>query len=106
MSDSNKLRKALKRLAKGVNPFIMIPGIVKAIDISNYTCDVDPTDGGATYYNVRLKPTADNNTLGVVIVPEQGSDIIIGSMMNEDNDRFMISCRNIKTVFIKNSSGT
>jgi virulence-associated protein VagC len=85
---SDKVRKSLIRLINDIKMDAIV-GTVKTVDVANYTCDVEPMDGGAEYHDVRLKVAIDNNDGGLVQIPKQGSQVII-SPLNETQTAFFV----------------
>jgi hypothetical protein len=86
---SDKLRKGLIRLIKEVNPYSSINGTVKAVDLNDFTCDVEPVDGGAIYNNVRLKCTINGMEDGIIMIPDVGSSVIISNIKNDPDNYYV-----------------
>jgi len=105
MSKENEIRKALLRLFQGEAPVQVFAGKVKAVSQTDFTCDVDPADGGATFFNVRLKASVDNDTNGIVAIPEVGSDVLCGVIANNHNAIFVLMYTKIETYKITSASG-
>lgn len=78
------MEKVRKQLLRFVQEQAVIPakvGTVVAVDTSKLLIDVDPLDGGPTMFNVRLVVSESGpKTSGVVTLPKNGSEVIIGQM--------------------------
>lgn len=57
-------------------------GKVKNIDETERTCDVEPVDGSAEIFGVRLQASIKSNA-GVVLIPKDGSFVTV-TFMNKD----------------------
>ncbi len=55
----------------------VIPGTVTAVDLAALTCAVQPDDGGAELLGVRLRPVLDGVDNGLLVVPAEGSAVVV-----------------------------
>lgn len=101
MTRSEKIRNELVRLIKGKATIQVYFATVIEVDESNYTCAVQPNDGGAIDYNVRLKPTIDSNDEGIVIIPELKSIVLVSSIGNDANFKYVCAYGKIKRYLMK-----
>lgn len=74
---SNRLKKLLAK-----QQFV---AVVKELNQDEYTCDVEPVDGGPIYHNVRYKTTIDDDDQGIIITPLKNSFVICSILDNEEN---------------------
>lgn len=77
-----ELREAIRNAAKGNDEIYSLVGIVKAVDEGKRTCDVEPSNGGAMLFDVRLQ-AKESGTEGVVFVPKKDSEVIVTFMSRE-----------------------
>lgn len=94
---SEKIRKALTKHHKSLTKIQIFTGEVKDVDENEFTCDVDPIDG-PTIYQVKLKPSLDNDANGMIVIPEKGSFVNVGIIGNDENNCFVIQYGKIKKV--------
>lgn len=87
---ANDLRAALKRLCgEGAASFQTIAATVTAVDTSTYTVDVQPADGGADIFDVRLRASVDGTDGGFFCVPTVGSFVLVTAINNDWNSAFV-----------------
>lgn len=101
---SEQIAYLIQKIARASVPVGSFVGKVEGVDTNNYTCDVNPIDGGSIYYDVRLKPTVDSSDYGVIPIPEVGSYVIVEPIARS-NYFYVSQITKIKTLLIKNSSG-
>jgi len=101
MTTGEKIRKELIRLIKGKATIQVYFATVIAVDESKYTCDVEPNDGGAIDYTVRLKPTIDSDNEGIVTIPEIGSIVLVSTIGNDANFKYVAVFGKVKRYLIK-----
>jgi hypothetical protein len=102
---SEKVRQGLLKLFKGKTPVQVFVAKVISVSLTDFTCDVDPIDDGATYYHVRLKPTIDGDDNGIICVPKENSYVLVGILGNNENAAFILSCSLDEYVLIKANNG-
>lgn len=73
MSD---IAKAIRQIASTGDEVYSIVGTVISVDAGARTCEVEPRNGDAILYNVRLQSVLDGGE-GVVLTPVVGSDVIV-----------------------------
>jgi hypothetical protein len=71
-----KLSDAIKELAKSDHEIYSVVGTVESIDEGKRTCDVQPANGDALLYGVRLQAEMDRDD-GIVAIPKKGSYVIV-----------------------------
>ena len=70
------LKNAIRQIADKKEQVYSIVGTVTAVDKSARTCEVEPVNGDATLFDVRLQADEDGAD-GVVIFPKIGSNVIV-----------------------------
>jgi hypothetical protein len=98
---SEKIRKELRRFLQKNLPVQSVIATVKKVDETNFTCDVDPIDGGPTMHSVRLKPAVDESDSGFIAIPAAGSDVIVALVNNNDNYAYVTVFGKVKKYLIK-----
>lgn len=84
---SNKVREALlEQLTRWIPASVV--GTVMAVTAPD-TCTVEPIDGGAKYFNVRLRGTVDGSDAGMYAEPKVGSFVIISPLMHDDEQMYV-----------------
>ena len=101
-----KVRKALSDFFHKRTALQCVPGKVVAVNTTDMTCDVEPIDGGAKYFDVRIRASIDGNGIGVLPQPKVNSMVVIAMLNNKDASAFVllydelteykIICNNIK----------
>jgi hypothetical protein len=104
--EEEKLNTALRKLVKGLIPKHSFVGVVKFVDESEFTCDVEPVDGGAVRHTVRLKPAIDQDGYGVIPIPELNSDVIVSIIGNNENHCYVSIVGKVKKYLIKLENAT
>jgi hypothetical protein len=84
------VRDAILRLVGQSRPVQVHACQVKAVDQTNYTCQVTPADGSPDFYNVRLRSSVDESQEGVLIVPAINSWVLVGCIGDNDSYRFVM----------------
>lgn len=75
MSDIAKSIRQLSRDSDSTRYF-STPGTVQSVDLPNRTIIVEPVDGTALLYDVRLQAVEGGNT-GYLVVPKVGSSVVV-----------------------------
>lgn len=73
------LKDAIQSLADKGNRVYSITG--KVVEVNGKTCDVDPDNGDATLFDVRLQ--SEENPNGILITPKVGSSVIVTMISKE-----------------------
>ena len=76
MSGPANIKDLIQNLANEGGSSSPIPAKVLSVDMVARTCDVQPVDGSADIYDVRLQ-VSEGNDAGVLIVPLVGSFVLI-----------------------------
>ena len=95
---SNKKIKELLNKVVDSKKFFSKQCTVKEVDADNFTCDCDPIDGGPTYFDVMLSPTANATN---VSIPNVGSTVFI-SFLDEDN-AYVSSMDSVATSIVRST---
>jgi hypothetical protein len=96
---SERVRKVLRQFLRDNIPVQSIVATVKEVDETNFTCAVQPIDGGAMIYGVRLKPAIDESDNGLIAIPAVDSDVIIAIANNNSSSSYISG--KVKTYLIK-----
>lgn len=96
----NELESTLKRMIDKRIPVSAKAGKVTKVN-ADYTCSVEPADGGATYHNVRLRAIVDNNQVGILPKPKVGSWVLFALINNNENDAYVMLYEELDEVLIK-----
>lgn len=70
------LAEKIKELAKESGEIYSIVGAVKGVDDAERTCEVEPINGDATIYRVKLQGNQ-NGDNGLVVFPKTDSQVIV-----------------------------
>lgn len=90
-------RKKLERIL----PKQSIIGKVKAVNSSNFTCDVSPVDEGAAYNDVRLQAIIDTEDTGILFVPKVGSYVMVSIVENDENNAYVAQYTEVDVISFK-----
>lgn len=80
-------------------------GTVSAVDGTD-TCTVEPVDGGATLYKVRLRATIDGGDEGMVSIPAVDSYVIVSPLEHDDNRLFVSRFTKVESWHVKTENST
>lgn len=105
MSGNEQLRKSLKRLVRKELVHAALTGTVKAVDESQYTCDVEPSDGGALLYDVRLKVSRSGQDFGAFSIPKVGSKVLVVVLDGNTNNMAVAQVEDIKEHVVRVNGG-
>lgn len=95
------IKQILKQLLKDNEEIYSLVGTVSKLDESRRVCSVKPNDGSAELFNVRLQ-TQVAGTEGLVIIPEEDSEVIVTFLSKELG--FISSTSKIQKIML-NSDG-
>lgn len=99
MSDVLKIKEAIRRLG-AANKYDLLTGVCRNVDEAELVMDVVPDlDEDAVIHNVRLRAITDVVD-GCVIIPEEESDVIIGSIYGTGY-YCLIQASKVKKVIVK-----
>jgi hypothetical protein len=98
MSKNEEIRRALKLMFS--NSSIVI-GEVKGINMNKFTVDIDPLDGGALIFDVKIKPDSSNTNDEFCLIPEIGSTVLIGSIEGDSNNLIILMYSKVDKVFLR-----
>lgn len=85
-----EIQNALNTLIDKRKPLGNVTGKVRDVNTNDYTCTVDPNDGGAAFNNVRIRSLIDSSKKGFLFVPKEGSNVIIAPINNNDNSMYVV----------------
>lgn len=101
MDETNKsVRELIREIVKDPNAeYYSIPVKITAVDETARTCDVEPLNGSAEIFDVRLQAQKDGAT-GFVLIPKVGSIGVVTFInsatgflaMTTDIDKILIDC--------------
>lgn len=94
---SDQIRRAVRQLA-GVT-YETFPATVTAVE--KESVDVKPLDSEAEISGVRLKAALDGNDSGIVIVPKQGSTVLVTKIGGSDEECFVSMVAEAQEIRVK-----
>lgn len=97
---SEEVRKALKRMVRKQLAPEVITGKVVAV-FGTDTCDVEPSDGGAVLYDVRLRVSQNSADSGAFSVPKKGSQVVCVQLAMNANNWAVIAVEDIEEHIVK-----
>lgn len=100
---SNKVREALRLQVLSWIPASVV-GKVTAVQAPD-TCTVEPIDGGAEYFKVRLRGTIDGSDDGTYAEPKIDSYVIISPLMNDEGQMWVSRFTEVEKWHIKTDGG-
>lgn len=105
MATGDEAREALSKFVQDeIRRMGNFSGIVKEITDDEEYCTLEPLDGGALYYKVKLKPVINGQPLGIIPIPEVGSVVWAGHLENR-NDVFVLGCGRVSKYIINTPDG-
>lgn len=102
----SELSTILTNIIKKLLPKPIRSGKVVAVNMDNFTCDVDPNDGGAELQDIKLRPVVDDSKLGLILIPAVGSEVKVCQSDNLEHSMFLIQYGEIEQVLFEHKSGT
>lgn len=99
----SRIREEIIKLVDSRIPEGSFSGTVTKLDGS--VCSVQPTDGGAVYHKVKLKPAVDGKDFGVIIQPKIGSAVIVSPLGRQSDGFYVNQWSEVEQVSIKTSKG-
>lgn len=94
---NDKVRSELIRLIESVaGKHSLLIGKITAVDEDKLTCDIEPADGGGAYHDVRLKPSLVDIAVGIIMIPEVGSQVVFSNL--QPVGTVIVSMDKIKTM--------
>lgn len=82
---AEKIEEALTNRLKKLLAVQQFVAVVKEVDQSKYTCDVQAVDDSPIHHDVRYKTTINDSDKGVIIHPAKGSFVICSILDNDEN---------------------
>ena len=79
----------IKKVVEESMPLQVIPAKVLSVDKDACTCEVEPINGDADIFDVRLKAIIDDTQNGVVFYPVVGSTVLVALIENDENNAFV-----------------
>lgn len=96
----NELQEALHRFVKDRQVLSTFPAQVKAVNETDYTCDVVDSDE-LEIYDVRLRATVDGVETGAILVPKVGSWVIVANVGNSEGEYVVIASSELTKVVLQ-----
>lgn len=84
-----ELRDIIANICKGLIKPTFVSGKVTSVDKTECTCEIQPNNGRATMFDVRLRALADGTSTGNVLYPAVGSHVLVGIIENNENAAFI-----------------
>lgn len=81
-----------------------VVGKVTAVDGTD-TCTVEPVDGGADLYKVKLRAVIDGATAGSVSIPKVGSFVIVSPIAHDENQLYVSRFSDVDSWHVLTDSG-
>lgn len=98
---SDKVKTLLEKLARKQVAIITIAATVTAVNMDELTCDVEPLDGGAEYFGVRLRGVIDASEGGLVVIPKVDSTVLISLINNNDQSAYVSGISEAEEIWFK-----
>jgi len=98
---SDKVKKLIEGLARKQVAIITVAATVTAVNLESLTCDADPLDGGAAYFDVRLRSVVDDSEGGLVVIPKVGSTVLISLINNSDQSAYVSGISEAEEIWMK-----
>lgn len=94
-----RLRQALKTHLAG--DFATIAATVLEVDRANLTVDVQPLNGGAEMFGVRLRAAIDGDRGGMVLLPKEGSTVLVSAVNDNWNSAYVAMVSEVDLITLK-----
>jgi hypothetical protein len=104
MDLNNEIHDALHEYVKRRNKVTLILAKVTSIDEVAQTCDVEDVVGEHEIFDVRLRASVGSK--GLLIIPEKGSQVLIGSIGQSDTEYCVLSVTKVKKLSVEIDSVT
>lgn len=89
------IQESIKKLADKGDEVYSVAAKVKEVNESERTCDVEPLDGSADIFGVRLQPVLSDDK-GICIFPKAGSTVLV-TFINK-NTGYIALCSDVEKV--------
>ncbi len=99
MDLTNEIHDALSEYLKRRTKVTLVLAKVTAIDEAAQTCDVEDIVGEHEIFDVRLRASSANK--GLLIVPEMGSQVLIGAIGQSDTEYCVLSFTKVKKLSVE-----
>jgi phage gp45-like len=77
----------------------------KVVAVNGTLCDVEPNDGGAVYFDVRLRVSVNDDEAGAYAVPMVGSQVVMLQLGASANSMCVVAVEDIKEWIVKANGG-
>ena len=94
-----RLRQALQKL--NARSFHTVVATVKSVDRQELSCDVEPLDGGADMFDVRLRAALDTERGGLVLLPTVGSTVLVSAINDNWNFPYVAMVSEVDLITVK-----
>lgn len=98
---SDKVKKLIEQLARKQVSIMTVAAKVTAVDMDELTCDVEPLDGGAEYFGVRLRSVIDGSEGGFVVIPKVDSTVLVSLINNNDQSAYVSGIGEAEEIWMK-----
>lgn len=98
------IKEVLEQFVKNQLALQVLLCRVTAVDKAKALCDVEPVNGQAEMFDVRLRAVADGETSGMVIYPKVGSLVLVALIENDYNSAFVAMCSEVDEIIINGGS--
>lgn len=98
--EREELMRGLRKMAKSQITVTVIPAKVIAVDESAQTVDVEDMEG-IEIYDVRMRAALDGSDAGWLLVPTNGSQVLIANIGDSPNDYAVIATTDVDKVTAK-----
>jgi hypothetical protein len=93
----SEIARAIKDIAKTADEVYSLVARVTAVDESERTCDVQPLNGDAALFRVRLQSEL-SGALGIVAFPKEGSTVVV-TFINKES-AYVALCSEVTRIVI------
>lgn len=97
---NNDLQAKLNDFVRTRVPTQIFPATVESVDLDACTCDVQDLQG-VMMYDVRLRASADDETIGMVCYPARGSWVLVGRIGNAESSLVVLATTELQKVTIE-----
>ena len=91
---------------KAVNQFTTVAAKVTAVDLQNFSVDVEPVGEMAEVFDARLRAALESSDAGLILIPKVGSTVLITAINNNWNSAFMSLPSELDKILVKVENST
>lgn len=93
------MKELLEQMMKDVIRTSLMKATVTAVDRSGFTCDVQPVDGSAEVFDVKLRGIQAGDESSLILFPKVGAFVLIG--MVSATDAYLLQASELDGFIIK-----